>query len=318
MWKNLPWSIALLLLGFPHPQTTSRAVQDVAASPALTPQRHPSPLLPPPPFSPVFYDLYSSPPLPPPIYYPPPANTPFRLSWLLLALPVCSFTILFIFTYVRSRCKRGNGTTSFPASRNGSSAAASTWQTQGDLPANDNPQGGHIIDRSYISKLPTLVFSAGKRVDNHQKEVKRHSHGEQQVKKKMELCNTCAVCLSEYQEGELLKRLPACGHLFHKGCIDMWLFSHSTCPLCRLNLFDHKGDLILQNDNEEGLDLEHARSTSTPFVTPLSSHLTRCHSSNEHFSTLGIVDVNNGIQRSASHPMRRDTNNRVHPIDSSS
>uniref|UniRef100_A0A0D9VE99 RING-type E3 ubiquitin transferase n=1 Tax=Leersia perrieri TaxID=77586 RepID=A0A0D9VE99_9ORYZ len=43
----------------------------------------------------------------------------------------------------------------------------------------------------------------------------------------------CSVCLSMVQEGETVRRLPACGHLFHVACIDMWLHSHSTCPLCR-------------------------------------------------------------------------------------
>uniref|UniRef100_J3LBC5 RING-type E3 ubiquitin transferase n=1 Tax=Oryza brachyantha TaxID=4533 RepID=J3LBC5_ORYBR len=36
--------------------------------------------------------------------------------------------------------------------------------------------------------------------------------------------------------GELVRQLPACGHLFHVDCIDMWLHSHSTCPLCRCNV----------------------------------------------------------------------------------
>ncbi|XP_050218258.1 RING-H2 finger protein ATL52-like [Mercurialis annua] len=43
----------------------------------------------------------------------------------------------------------------------------------------------------------------------------------------------CAVCLSAFEDGEEVKKLPGCNHLFHAVCIDMWLFSHSDCPLCR-------------------------------------------------------------------------------------
>ncbi|XP_068667723.1 RING-H2 finger protein ATL52-like [Aristolochia californica] len=44
---------------------------------------------------------------------------------------------------------------------------------------------------------------------------------------------TCAVCLCEFKEGEDVRLLPECLHCFHVPCIDMWLYSHSSCPLCR-------------------------------------------------------------------------------------
>ncbi|KAG6734782.1 hypothetical protein I3842_01G286700 [Carya illinoinensis] len=44
---------------------------------------------------------------------------------------------------------------------------------------------------------------------------------------------TCAVCLSEFEDGEELRTFPGCMHSFHVPCIDMWLYSHSTCPICR-------------------------------------------------------------------------------------
>ncbi|KAG6582503.1 RING-H2 finger protein ATL51, partial [Cucurbita argyrosperma subsp. argyrosperma] len=46
----------------------------------------------------------------------------------------------------------------------------------------------------------------------------------------------CSVCLSEFQENESLRLLPKCSHAFHLPCIDTWLKSHSTCPLCRSNI----------------------------------------------------------------------------------
>ena len=45
----------------------------------------------------------------------------------------------------------------------------------------------------------------------------------------------CAVCLSQFEEGEELKTLPECLHSYHAPCIDMWLYSHSSCPMCRTN-----------------------------------------------------------------------------------
>lgn len=43
----------------------------------------------------------------------------------------------------------------------------------------------------------------------------------------------CAVCLAKFEEVEILRLLPKCKHAFHIDCIDLWLESHSTCPLCR-------------------------------------------------------------------------------------
>ena len=48
----------------------------------------------------------------------------------------------------------------------------------------------------------------------------------------------CAVCLSELADGEKVRELPNCGHSFHVECVDMWLRSHSTCPLCRCAVAD--------------------------------------------------------------------------------
>ncbi|PNX89191.1 RING-H2 finger protein ATL52-like, partial [Trifolium pratense] len=44
---------------------------------------------------------------------------------------------------------------------------------------------------------------------------------------------TCVVCLGDFEEGEELRTMPECLHSFHVPCIDMWLHSHSSCPICR-------------------------------------------------------------------------------------
>lgn len=46
----------------------------------------------------------------------------------------------------------------------------------------------------------------------------------------------CAVCLNEFANEDKLRLLPKCKHAFHTECIDTWLLSNSTCPLCRRSL----------------------------------------------------------------------------------
>ncbi|KAK8672191.1 hypothetical protein V6N13_110564 [Hibiscus sabdariffa] len=43
----------------------------------------------------------------------------------------------------------------------------------------------------------------------------------------------CVICLGEIKEGEAVRLLPNCRHLFHVPCIDSWFLAHSCCPVCR-------------------------------------------------------------------------------------
>lgn len=46
----------------------------------------------------------------------------------------------------------------------------------------------------------------------------------------------CCICLSEYVTDELILRLPACQHCFHKECIAQWLAKSIKCPICKANV----------------------------------------------------------------------------------
>ena len=45
----------------------------------------------------------------------------------------------------------------------------------------------------------------------------------------------CAVCLSELEEGDVLRML-VCGHVFHGECVDPWVIGQQTCPLCKADV----------------------------------------------------------------------------------
>ena len=42
---------------------------------------------------------------------------------------------------------------------------------------------------------------------------------------------SCSVCMSEYEQGEKITVLP-CFHSFHSECVNRWLESKPTCPVC--------------------------------------------------------------------------------------
>lgn len=83
----------------------------------------------------------------------------------------------------------------------------------------NNPPGpdGHHVGGVDISKLPGFAYAAPS--------SRRRGNGGDGAQ--------CSVCLGAVQAGEMVRRLPLCKHLYHVECIDMWLASHATCPLCR-------------------------------------------------------------------------------------
>ncbi|KAH7542729.1 hypothetical protein FEM48_Zijuj02G0105400 [Ziziphus jujuba var. spinosa] len=67
------------------------------------------------------------------------------------------------------------------------------------------------LDPSVISAIPLFVYKS-----------EEHNHGLE-----------CVICLSDFEDDDIGRNLPKCHHAFHVECIDMWLGSHSNCPICR-------------------------------------------------------------------------------------
>lgn len=44
----------------------------------------------------------------------------------------------------------------------------------------------------------------------------------------------------QYEEAELLRQLPHCGHIFHMRCVDSWLENQTSCPVCRTVLISNQ------------------------------------------------------------------------------
>ncbi|KAF5750951.1 hypothetical protein HS088_TW03G01291 [Tripterygium wilfordii] len=76
----------------------------------------------------------------------------------------------------------------------------------------------------------------------------------------------CAVCLCEFTEGEDIRVLADCAHSFHVACIDMWLHSHSNCPLCRAETGQRPSHLALTMPESGGVALpqQEADNSTVP------------------------------------------------------
>lgn len=72
-----------------------------------------------------------------------------------------------------------------------------------------------------------------------------------------QLIANCPICLSEFEEEEIVKLIPHCRHVFHGQCLDTWLSSHASCPLCRGTQF-----FTVIDDDELRLDVKEEENSN--------------------------------------------------------
>ena len=61
---------------------------------------------------------------------------------------------------------------------------------------------------------------------------------------------SCAVCMSAYEGGDVLRALP-CLHSFHRDCVDTWLRASKVCPLCKTPIDADVPSIVRQQLVEE-------------------------------------------------------------------
>ncbi|XP_057439947.1 RING-H2 finger protein ATL34-like [Lotus japonicus] len=129
----------------------------------------------------------------------------------------------------------------------------------------------------------------------------------------------CAVCLNEFEDDETLRLIPICNHVYHHSCIDLWLASHSTCPVCRASLLpitpddtatnlppptvsilmpeDQEEENSLNEEQERDSENDNQKSSDHSYTEPLrrcrtTSHPIRSRSTGFLSSLLSPVDRN--------------------------
>lgn len=139
------------------------------------------------------------------------------------------FTLTFLLLLYAKHCKSA-------ASRGGRSIGRGAGHGNPDrgrpaISASNLTRKDSGVERSVIDALPVFKFASL-----------------QGMKEGLE----CAVCLSRFEGSEVLRLLPKCRHAFHVDCVDTWLESHSTCPLCRHRV--EAQDLLMVYRHDENVE----------------------------------------------------------------
>ncbi|CAN4122342.1 unnamed protein product [Withania somnifera] len=142
-------------------------------------------------------------PPPPPFSFDTKINMNPPMAIILVTVIGVFFATAIVSVYVR-QCTEGPFADDFDSRRRGARARG--------------------LDLVVIASFPMFLYS----------DVKDHKIGKSALE--------CAICLNEYEDVETLRLLPKCSHVFHPNCIDTWLLSHITCPVCRAILIPQPGD----------------------------------------------------------------------------
>ncbi|KAH8318025.1 hypothetical protein KR074_000760, partial [Drosophila pseudoananassae] len=78
--------------------------------------------------------------------------------------------------------------------------------------------------------------------------------------------SSCVVCMCDFELRQLLRVLP-CSHEFHAKCVDKWLRSNRTCPICRGNA----SDFFDGADQQQAAQATASGTTAISGTTPSNS-----------------------------------------------
>ncbi|KAI5073867.1 hypothetical protein GOP47_0011880 [Adiantum capillus-veneris] len=159
----------------------------------------------------------------------------------LIIVMLCLFAIRF-----RTRLF-GDGIVRHLGTRN---ARNRDLEAAGDLHASANSGDvlltvvGGGLEEKLVNLLPVYEYvrfqDEGKQLLNVQKKVEEEGRS----------CTECAVCLSLFEEKDIVRILPKCKHVFHLLCIDKWFESHANCPLCRERITLQTIQRFLENSED--------------------------------------------------------------------
>lgn len=135
------------------------------------------------------------------------------------------------------------------------------------------------LDKSIIESLPSFKFSSL---------VSSSKQGGLE----------CSVCLTTFENSDVLRLLPKCKHMFHMECVSQWLENHSSCPLCRYKV-EVQDLTTFNNSSSDFFDLFVKREIDRKDVNCYRDH---------PVDTLIDLEEEQGIHDRRLHKLKRKIN----------
>ena len=70
----------------------------------------------------------------------------------------------------------------------------------------------------------------------------------------------CCICRENFRDTDIVRKINSCGHVFHINCVDTWLESNTTCPMCR---HDIRESITSRNENDIEIESTNQSSNAT-------------------------------------------------------
>lgn len=118
----------------------------------------------------------------------------------------------------------------------------------------------------------------------------------------------CTICLAEYQEKEVLRIMPKCGHSFHLSCIDIWLRKQFTCPVCRLSVQDSietkdiRSATLSTSQSLHGSEIASEHSQQWLFPSPAQAEGERTNQAQPDSISVEVSPIVNEVAAAAARP----------------
>jgi len=179
------------------------------------------------------------------------------------------------FRFNRENYTTATPTTAAPPVRN-TTTTATTNTTTGTGDTYDSIFTSLLLDPIFTS-LPRAGLTIEQLNANTTIEtwIRDIDASEEEVEGELET-DSCCICREPFTEGTVIRKLNRCSHKFHISCIDTWLQTNTTCPLCRGSVRPLLIDITSNNENERRDNGDDNRDNDNVRVyrhRPLSTHI---------------------------------------------